>query len=372
MDMSSTPWWRKRRRGSQCQVVFFQIDLAGHSRWLLESTETIPALADFLRDFAGSVKDKLEAIGFDRLSWGGDGGVFCRELKSDADAGAVFAAADVVFECFSGVRNRNQDLKLRASATCTPYVIINSDPGNFCDNRLNAFIKYERDLALNDAFIITDELRQRMDSRDERVRELQRRAQPIKLPIGDSFVTWVDSKHPYAKESAQRRVTSDDLNFTGCLSSCGVGIRFMSNFMRPTDFVARAAHLIPSLLQVTAGNNFDIYVTVEKWPDELLYEGNRFVVRGNYSEDQLAMDAVIVLSRYLERELNARGEYSVHAAAVTYKGQCILLAGNAGAGKTNLAFFLHLNNHDIAVLSGDRTVVRGSEVIGGSPTLLFR
>lgn len=194
--MSGDAWWKEVEAGKQCQVVFVQVDLSGSSKWF-ESESTIPSIAEALQEFANSLKGALHAIKFDRLFWAGDGGVFCRVLDSEEDAHAVFLAADEIFRNFRHLQRINPQLKIRVSATAAPYVVVFPDPGNMCSSRLSAFIKYEREIALNNAFVITDELRDRMRLGHERVSMLQEDKRPIPLPTGETMVRWIDSEHPY-------------------------------------------------------------------------------------------------------------------------------------------------------------------------------
>jgi len=113
-------------------------------------------------------------------------------------------------------------------------------------------------------------------------------------------------------------------------------------------------------------------VTVEYGDAHIEYHDNGFLLRGLYDETQMSLDFAMILSRYLERCLNEEGKYSIHSSCVSVGNRAFLLAGHAGAGKTTTAAACHLRRKEIAVLSGDRTVIEGTHVIAGTTVLSFK
>lgn len=73
-------------------------------------------------------------------------------------------------------------------------------------------------------------------------------------------------------------------------------------------------------------------------------------------EDIYFYDIVYLLLLVFSRGLNKRGKYIIHCAAVEKNGDCILIAGEPGAGKTSIALCLCLN-YGYKLVSNDRTVI---------------
>lgn len=73
-------------------------------------------------------------------------------------------------------------------------------------------------------------------------------------------------------------------------------------------------------------------------------------------EDIYFYDMVYLVLLVFSRELNKRGKYIIHCAAVEKNGECVLIAGEPGAGKTSIALGLCLN-YGYKLVSNDRTVI---------------
>ncbi len=194
--MIANSWWENEKPGSQHQVVFVQVDVSGSSKWL-ETAETVSSVSGPLRQFAESLTKALKSISFDRLFWAGDGGVFCRQW-SGSETNAVFFAVDGIFRCFGTLHNCNPTLKVRVTSTIAPFVVSYHDASNMCSSRLSAFIKYERHIALNGAFVLTDDLYHCMDPSHPRVASLTKDPHKIQLPSTEFIGRWMDSTHPFA------------------------------------------------------------------------------------------------------------------------------------------------------------------------------
>ncbi len=159
-------WWDDVKPGDNLRVVFFQVDLSGHSRWS-EGTGSKYTTAKQRADFAEELKDELRQVGFDCLYWLGDGGLFARRFGRKLDAEQICEAARRAFHCFNRWLKKYQledsGLGLRVSGTYDYGVIVDPEPGNWFSTEMNYFLKYERDIAYRNAFVITEELRREMD-----------------------------------------------------------------------------------------------------------------------------------------------------------------------------------------------------------------
>jgi hypothetical protein len=122
-----------------------QLDLANHSQWTRE-LNSFPDAFRLRREFALRVKEGLNRFGFDRLSWGGDGGVFVAD-GARAVTEALNAAVKVrgVFDNWRGKARQGERLALRVSLHRT-RVTTADDPAYCFGTELNEFMKYERKL----------------------------------------------------------------------------------------------------------------------------------------------------------------------------------------------------------------------------------
>jgi hypothetical protein len=201
-------WWSSKTPGIVSNVVLFQIDLEGHTIWAKEM-ESHNEVYLKRRMFAENLELSLAEIKFDRLHWLGDGGLFAREFSHAEDAEAVCDAADRAYKCFADVLgSRDSQLGLRATATWASGVYTGPVPGYWFSNTMNEFLKYERDIAEPNAFVITEELRKRMSDRSPSFKRFPGTAPDPRLrktlQNGQTAVVYIDSKHRAVKEPAQR------------------------------------------------------------------------------------------------------------------------------------------------------------------------
>jgi hypothetical protein len=189
------PWWNNSGKAESPQVVLFQVDLGGHSRWVQDQpTDREPANAR--AEFSMILQRRLRLHGYDRLYWLGDGGLFARKHDGVADANSACEAADAAFELFEEWKKSHWDLRLRACATYLDSVLIDPDPGNWLSANLNAFLKFERSIALPNAFVITDNLKRKMDEHSTFYKRFKDR-RSANLGNEEQITTWIDSHHPW-------------------------------------------------------------------------------------------------------------------------------------------------------------------------------
>lgn len=191
-----TGFWSTHSAYSVSNVILFQVDLAGHSAWVARSPtdlETVQARGDF----ATRLQHALSFTRFDRLNWLGDGGLFVRQCNNYEDAESVCAAAEATFRVFNAWRQPEWNVQLRVSATLAESVYTHpTEPGYWCSTRLNAFLKFERDIGLRNTFVITDELRRRFNPTSQCYR-LFTHSRLINLGATDQITVWLDDRFPY-------------------------------------------------------------------------------------------------------------------------------------------------------------------------------
>jgi hypothetical protein len=152
---------------------------------------------------------------------------------------------------------------------------------------------------------------------------------------------------------------------------CGVRVRVVSPDIDFEQFLASCGHWIPSLRRGAEGA-VDLELAISYGPDRLRFGPTGVELRERESPFHLSLSGAVLISRYVERLLNARGRYSVHASCIARGSDALVLIGPAFAGKTTIAALCSVLDRDVRVLSGDRTVVERSHVIGGTTRLAFR
>lgn len=187
-------WWQSLHVGTRKRVVLLQVDIGGHSKWLEEAYERNHFEPYRERaNLADQITAQLAFQKFHRVFWAGDGGLFAAELDSAGHPENLCEAADDVFKVFGAWREA-KDVEIRVTGT-TLELTIDQDPGKWCSPRLNDFLKYERHLALPNAFVITDELHAKLVSSASRQRFPKRHRVP--LPNGREMYCYIDSVHPH-------------------------------------------------------------------------------------------------------------------------------------------------------------------------------
>jgi len=120
--------------------------------------------------------------------------------------------------------------------------------------------------------------------------------------------------------------------------------------------------------KVRQEKKFNIYCF--KGPKKFEYDLKNFLIQGNYSTRQLALDT-IMLTSYLGEVLNIEdASYSFHSSAVSDGKNVILMTGPAGSGKTTT--LIKACGDRLNLYSTDRTVIKDDLAVGGTKYLLMR
>lgn len=156
------------------------------------------------------------------------------------------------------------------------------------------------------------------------------------------------------------------------LSISGVEVSLALDGVTIDDFTASCKHWLPDVRPSPARLPPTLVISVSVGKPSLRYVRNGFKLRGNNGTFHTCLDATVILSRYLERELNLQGRYSIHCSAIAINGHAHVLIGFSGAGKTTIAAACRLRDSRVTVLAGDRAVFADDNIIAGTTTLHFR
>jgi hypothetical protein len=202
-------------QGDFVAYVFLQVDLGGHSAWSAKHP-SIPTVFRLRKSFAKSLAQQLaNGHQFESIFWAGDGGLFARKFRRAEDAESVCAAADSAFAIFTDCFENNDELTFRVTATCIPDVVVDEERGNWFSSELNEFLKYERQLASPNAFVITDKLRKRMDAESYAFKRFADQKSRSVHFLDTTITIYSDSEHPV-------RVTPARYRFSEWLKNAGI------------------------------------------------------------------------------------------------------------------------------------------------------
>ncbi len=248
-------WWSRMPPGSRPNVIFLQVDVGGHLKQVREAPTDMGPFESF-RIFGMELTRILRRFGFHRLHWLGDGGLFAKQLPHGT-AESLCGAADAAFGLFRKTWPRSRTrMTFRMSGTFIADVLISPDPGEWFSVDLNVFLKYERNIAEQNAFAITEALRSKLvDPGPEFKRFAHRKAaRRVLLPTGDTVVMYRDSRHMpcivkdpssfgvwLKKIFPKKFVASDDTDGIGI----GDSVIFHTAF-GPEGYEADSVEMIPS------------------------------------------------------------------------------------------------------------------------------
>ncbi len=156
------------------------------------------------------------------------------------------------------------------------------------------------------------------------------------------------------------------------LTIAGIQVAFELDGVTIDDFTSISKRWLPDVRRSDTPRPPDLHVRIAAGHPSLRYHRNGFAVRGDNGTFHTCLDASVVLSRYLERELNRAGRWSIHCSAIAVNGRAHLLLGKAGSGKTTLAAACRMRDRDVMVLAGDRAVIEHGLIVAGTTTLHFR
>ena len=98
-------------------------------------------------------------------------------------------------------------------------------------------------------------------------------------------------------------------------------------------------------------------------------ERNGATVANKSSSFWLAIDTILAISKFVERKMNEAGIFSMHSSGIAFGKYGGIVIGDAGSGKTISAIKSCLLNREFRIISGNRVVVQGSNIVGGAPLL---
>lgn len=175
------------------RLYLIQIDLANHSRWVDEinsNPDATAARAEFAERLIGNLKHNK----FERVFWAGDGGVFCSPHINNTED--LISAIDEIFKTFEHWRSQslnNRDIRSLLSIRVTvdlDNIYTHRDPGYWHSNRLNKFLKYEREIGRNGTAAITEEVFRQLKTEQQQRWEGGRTR--VLLGVGEKWIVYRD------------------------------------------------------------------------------------------------------------------------------------------------------------------------------------
>ena len=126
-----SPWWDTASLGVRRRVVVLQVDIGGHSSWLVsEYRQNYFQPCQERWALATTLSLELSSLGYDLVFWAGDGGAFAAEMSDDGHPERLCEAADKAFAAFRQWSAR-KPLEFRVTGS-TMELTIGPNTGTWC------------------------------------------------------------------------------------------------------------------------------------------------------------------------------------------------------------------------------------------------
>ncbi len=105
---------------------------------------------------------------------------------------------------------------------------------------------------------------------------------------------------------------------------------------------------------------------------KLFIKNNMVSISSTADRGWLSIDTILSISKFLEKDLNNRGIFSIHAAGIALKDRGCLIIGETGSGKTTTAIKSCIDGREFGIISGNRIFLNKNRIIGGAKFLRVR
>jgi len=136
------------------------------------------------------------------------------------------------------------------------------------------------------------------------------------------------------------------------------------------DMLDIGGWLIPDI-KPEGDSECDFFVDYKKGKSHLQFDEKAIRLSGSCTGYELSFDIAAVLSKMFEKCYFRKGYHSLHSSAVSKKGSAVLFLGPSHSGKSTLAAYLSMN-YGLNYISGDRTLLKGAKIIGGTKKDMMR
>ena len=132
------------------------------------------------------------------------------------------------------------------------------------------------------------------------------------------------------------------------LATMGVKIEIIIPKESSDTFESSYRNLIPDPKRID-DTKIDMSITVFKTDKGFLkIKENEIVIGSEGDYRQIATDAILAASKFLELELNKNSTFSAHAAGICTAEECVLFIGHSGSGKTTTAIASCIANSNMS------------------------
>lgn len=173
--------------------------------------------------------------------------------------------------------------------------------------------------------------------------------------------------------SIERTAVSHDINIkTAEISFLGVKIGLSMPKEIYSLFLDKYRSVLPEISDVVSGRSPDFFINYSFGEPSLKIVDNTAYMASKAKNSQAAIDVMLAASKFLERELNRNGIYSLHASAVALGKDGTIFLGHQGAGKTTVALSCSFLDPEVKLVSGSRVFVKEDKIVGGIPSIDLR
>lgn len=158
-----------------------------------------------------------------------------------------------------------------------------------------------------------------------------------------------------------------------------ISLSFMQSTYKiamPNQIYPEFLHLLPGTLSklITEGasSHWDYFINANYSAPQIELKDNILTLSSYAPSKQFATDIILAASKLLEFEINKKGIYSIHGAAVAYKNKGFVFLGPYGSGKTTSAINCCLLDDELNFISGNRLFISKRDIIERIPGINLR
>ena len=137
-------------------------------------------------------------------------------------------------------------------------------------------------------------------------------------------------------------------------------------------FLDKYRSVLPPISDTVSCRNPDFFINYSFGEPSLRLVDNTAHIVSKAKNSQAAIDVMLAASKFLERELNRNGIYSLHASAIALGRDGTIFLGQQGSGKTTVALSCSFLDPEVKLISGSRVFVKEDKIVGSIPSIDLR
>ncbi len=166
------------------------------------------------------------------------------------------------------------------------------------------------------------------------------------------------------KYFSKKQTTTLDLNLLGVRTAITIPAKIEDHF---NDQLTKYLPICEETSQNYKISEVQLKINIRQGNPRLRIDDDTATFYSNSNTKTLVVDSVFLVSKLLEKALNKKGIFSLHASGLSYGENGVLIVGPTGSGKTTTAVFTCLQDKTIGHVSGNRVFLDSNshEIIYG-------